>query len=93
MNSQSGFNHIAGYNLPRFFEVEVCHFVECDSFNGNQKGQSGNGNVSSWKYHIRSNETVLNCFNVTDVIKTDLRESDIYISVFYLIYKYFGDIL
>lgn len=63
----------AGYNLPRFFEVEVCRLVQCNEF---EFIPSKN---FTWK-NI-SDQNLDNCVNVTDVVKTKLRENNTYISV------------
>ena len=55
----------SGYNLPRFWEVRVCTITECY---GGETNQS-------------SGLTEENCFNRTDVVKTELRENNYYISV------------
>ena len=55
----------SGYNLPRFWEVRVCTITDC---------YGGEGNLSSGTMEE-------NCFNRTDVVKTELRENNYYISV------------
>merc|ERR1712038_1742565 len=68
-----------GYNLPRFFEVKVYEVEDCKTFSlapgldTSASSQSGN---------------VTNCFNVTDVATTDLRNNDIYIEI-YMTWMYF----
>ena len=59
----------SGYNLPRFWEVEVCTITECYGGEANQS----------------SGPTEENCFNRTDVVKTELRENNYYISVMAMI--------
>ena len=59
---------ISGYNLPRFFEVKVYEVEDCKTFSLDTSASSHSGNVT-------------NCFNVTDVVTTDLRNNDIYIEV------------
>ena len=63
---------ISAYNLPRFFEVKVCKFTQCDNFSYILDPSHATNN---------SDNGLTNCFNVTDVVKTELRENNIYISV------------
>ena len=62
-------NLCSGYNLPRFWEVRVWTVTECYSEEENQS----------------SGTTEENCFNRTDVVKTELRENNYYISVMSMI--------
>ena len=57
---------ILGYNLPRFWEVRVCTEIT-DCFNQTSPTNPG--------------LLVETCYNRTDVIKTELRENEYYISV------------
>ena len=66
---------ISAYNLPRFFEVKVCKFTQCDNFSYILDPSLANN--SSYN----SNTDLTSCFNATDVVKTELRENNIYISV------------
>ena len=70
---------ISGYNLPRFFEVKVYEVEDCKTFSLapglDTSASSHSGNVT-------------NCFNVTDVVTTELRNNDIYIEVGYLLLQF-----
>ena len=57
--------------MPRFFEVKVYEVEDCKTFlapGPDTSASSHSGNVT-------------NCFNVTDVVTTELRNNDIYIEV------------
>ena len=85
------FFHFSGYNLPRFFEVEVCQFLDCNNFGNisdeNSLNLSHITTTSNSFYNLSQND-INNCFNVTDVVKTPLRENDHYISVIFFTLEY-----
>ena len=66
---------ISAYNLPRFFEVKVCKFTQCDNYSFILDPSLANNSSDI------SNTDLTSCFNATDVVKTELRENNIYISV------------
>ena len=63
----------SGYNMPRFWEVDVYRKEECEA-----SMNSSNNSIS-----------LITCYNVTDVVKTSLRRDSDYIAVrmHYLIYS------
>ena len=63
-------NFPLGYNLPRFWEVEVYCKEECEA-----------STISS-----NTSLSLTTCYNVTDVVKTSLRQDQYYIAVSQTLY-------
>ena len=78
-----------GYNIPRFFEVE-CRIVECGEFdfiphnNWTETMTTDLEEQEDMSSHLEEQQED-SCRNVTDVVKTPLRQNNIYISVSFTI--------
>ena len=87
-----------GYNIPRFFEVE-CRIVECGEFdfiphNNWTETMTTDMEEQDMTSVLEEHEDMSrhleeqhedSCRNVTDVVKTPLRQNNIYISVSFTI--------